>query len=456
MPPLPAALELQDVPFSDPRVTLRKIPRMLSSKVGLIKSIGHGQYRAQDPLTLSIGCSSADLARTTDIENSQKAGGGGATLEIAMGAAIGEMVERYCMYWYDRRAMVRGAYRDLQPEAVAPDELRLYTREQVANKAPDVRLDYFSDDTRINWVWGYSLTHRRPRLVPATLVYLGYQPEDDDEQVIGRNASSGLAAGATLEEAILSALYELIERDAFTIAWLHQKVGPLVRIDDPALAENVRTQFRIDHPAVDLRIHDITLDIPVTSLFGILRRPTEGGPALAVSSVTRLDPKDAIRKCLREIGQGLPYIRYLREQLKDWEPASDYSDLRTFDHHFTLYNRRPDLVAEALAFCDAVDEEVPLSRLPNRSTGRPRGDIERCTEMLRAIGKEVIVVDIATRDVRDVGLSVVRVLVPGLVPLHGNHNFPYLGVRRLYEVPQALSWSWDPADGFTHFPHPFP
>ena len=239
---------------------------------------------------------------------------------------------------------------------------------------------------------------------------------------------------------------------------MRRRVGPLLEIDDPQLDETMRLRFKSDHPLVDLRIWDVTLDIPVPSLFGVLRRPAEFGTAMSLSSVTRPSPRAAVEKCSREIGQGFPYIRYLLEQLHDWEPSEDFTDLKTFDHHFILYNKRPDLVARNFAFADGVTDTIKLSEMPDQSTGRPLGDVERLTQLLDEQGLEVIAKDITTPDVRDVGLSVVRVLVPGLVPMHGNHNFPYLGVRRLHDVPEKLGWEtegWDPI-GINPDPHPFP
>ena len=322
-----------------------------------------------------------------------------------------------------------------------------------------MRLDYFDEETRIRWVWGYSLTGRRPRLVPATMVYLQYAL-DDDEQAPGRNASTGLAAGYTLEEAILTGLYEVIERDAFTLCWLHRRVGRRLLVDDPELSNRLRTHFYCDRPGVDLRLFDITLDIQVPSVFATMRRPAEFGPVLCVSSVTRLSPREMVRKALREVGQGLPYLRFLLHQLRDWQPAPDFSDLRTFDHHCTLYAKRPELIPAALSFCDEPHGEAVLSELSDRSSGSVLTNLETCVEMVRQAGDyEVIVVDITTPDVRELGLHVVRVLVPGLVPLHGNHSFPYLGVRRLWELPSKLGWEAsgrDAATGLNPYPHPFP
>jgi ribosomal protein S12 methylthiotransferase accessory factor len=455
----PVELKLQDVPFTDPLETIRRGSRLISSKVGLIKAMGHGIYRAQDPVTLSMGIVAPDLSRFSDILNPSKAGGGGETVEMAMAATFGEAVERYCMLFYDKSTMTFASYREVKEDAVSPDLLRLYSREQVErrNKAGG-RQAFFDEDSKIYWVWGYSLTSKRPRLVPASLVYMNYD-FDEDEAAIGRNASTGLAAGLTMEEAILTGLYEVVERDAYAVSWLHRKVGPRIVVDDPELQSMLKDRYHSEHPSVDIQIFDITLDIPIPSVFAMMRRPAEFGPALCVSSVTRLNPKDVIRKSLREVGQGLPYIRYLLPQLKDWEPAADHTDLTSFDLHCMLYNKKPEMVPEALGFYLDVKEEILLSQIEDQSTGRAKGDVERCIELVERAGYEVIVTEITTPDVEDLGFKVVRVMVPGLVPLHGNHNFQYMGVTRLHELPDKLNWKqsgWDAEAGFNPYPHPFP
>lgn len=449
-----AAVELNDVPASHPRETIKRGARFISPKVGLVRTVGHGVYHSQDAATFGLGIMSSDLSRFSSIANTSKGGGGGEQLEAAIAATIGEAAERYCMFFYDKQAMVLAPYREVEAHAPSPELLRLYSREQVANPQMAGRVADFDENTVIRWVWGWSLTDDRPRLVPASLTYLNYVLSEG-EQTLGRNASTGLAAGLTIEEAIRTAIYECVERDAFTIGWLHRQFGRRIVVDDAELLDVMRSRFYSEHKDIDIAVYDITLDIPITTTFLTMRRPSELGPALCVGTAARLDPKAAVRKCLHEAGQALPYFRFLLGQLKGWQPAEDFSDVTSFDLHCILYIKRPQLVAPALAFADAVTTQVTLSAVPNRATGRVLGDILAALEILRARGFEVIVVDITTPDVEAVGLKVVRVLIPGLVNLHGNHNFPYLGAARLHNIPATMGWPTTSND-FNQFPHPFP
>jgi ribosomal protein S12 methylthiotransferase accessory factor len=453
-----AALKLEDVARSDPRETIRRASRMVSSRVGIVQQVSNGVHLAQDPATFAMGVMAGDISRYTDTVNSSKGGGGGDSLIGALAATLGEAAERYCMFFYDKSEMVFAPYNEIAADAVSPDYLRLYSRHQIEGLGPNARVRYFDNDLPVRWVWGYSLTEERPRLVPASLVYMNYQ-FGDSEPVIGRNASSGLAANLTVEEAILNAILEIVERDAFTICWLSKRPGRKIIVDDEGLQGFLRQRFHFDHPKVETIIHDITLDVPIPSLFCVIKRPTELGPTVCVGSTSRLDPKQALRKCFFEAGQGIPYMRYLLSQLKDWEPSPDFMDLTAFDHHCVFYLKRPDLVPEAFAFLDEVDGTIPLSSVTDQSTGRVLGDVQRCVELLKLAGLEVIVVEITTPDIRDIGMRVVRVLIPGMVPLHGVYKFPFLGSKRLAQFPMRGSSNQGNGQGpqeFNKYPHPFP
>lgn len=440
----PAALDLRDVAASDPWETIRRARRLISRKVGVIRQIAEICHQAQDPAVFVTSLGLSDFSRCWSDGVNVAASGAGDSAAAALAAAIGEAAERYCMSWYDPESLVLGTYRELADEAVAPDLLRLFSPEQVDRFGPSGP-SYFDERSRIRWVRGYSLSTRRPRLVPASCVYFKYRP-GADEVFIGRSASTGAAAGATREEAIRSGLAENVERDAFTLSWMRRQPGRRIDIDDDEVRELVARHLRAGRPGVDVKFFDITTDVNIPVVFGVMRRPSELGPALCQGLAARLRPDRAVRKCVYEMAQTFVSVRGLLMRESDWQPAADFSNLRTFEYHFATYVKRPELVPAAFAFYDTCQERVALSALADRSTGRVLGDIDCCVAALDRAGYEAIVVDITTEDVAAAGLSVVRVIVPGLVPLHHNHCRPYLGVRRLAAGEGGLS-AW---------PHPFP
>jgi ribosomal protein S12 methylthiotransferase accessory factor len=63
-------------------------------------------------------------------------------------------------------------------------------------------------------------------------------------------------------------------------------------------------------------------------------------------------------------------------------------------------------------------------------------DVKNCVSLAEAKGLETMVLDM-TRP--DLGLSVVKVIVPGL-----RHFWPRFGVGRLYDVPVQMGWLSEP------------
>jgi ribosomal protein S12 methylthiotransferase accessory factor len=461
-------LVLKDVPWSDPFETIKKGSRLLSARVGLLKDIGTGVYYPGDPLAFVFGNQGTDTSRLRqDIKTFRdRSGGAGTSLERGMAAAIGEVAERYCVRFYDSSQFVFGSYDSLRHKyaMVEPRLARLHTKEQILEKGGDKspggygRVDVFDDSSDLNWVWGYSLSEHKWKLVPAHLVYLPYKASEGEIRA-GWNSSTGLAAGNTIEEAILSAIYEWIERDSFILCWLNRFVPRTIDVDTPDQARMLDQRFNAGHPDVHLTVFDTTLDIQIPSAFVWMIRPMEFGQVCFVGAAARLSPVGAFEKAMVELAQCVPYCRYNLKRMADWQPAPDYSNVRSFEEHSVMYLKRFDLVESAFTFCRGVDRTVKLSEIPDNSTGKALGEIDTCVREIGRHGHEVLVVEVTTPDVAEVGLRAVRVVIPGLGNLHGNHNWPCLAVERLYDVPKKLDWQrhgWREDAPLNPFPHPFP
>ena len=62
-------------------------------------------------------------------------------------------------------------------------------------------------------------------------------------------------------------------------------------------------------------------------------------------------------------------------------------------------------------------------------------------KMFNREGMNVVVVDITTPDISEVGFFVVKVVISHMQPITGDYNYRRLGGRRLYEMPQKLAFS---------------
>jgi ribosomal protein S12 methylthiotransferase accessory factor len=264
-------------------------------------------------------------------------------------------------------------------------------------------------------VW--SLTAGEQRLVPTALLYLHFGRAGASAEVLAD--SNGNAAGSCLEEAVIQGFLELVERDATAIWWYNRTVQPgldLASFDEPWLERTLADYGRIGRRVWAL---DLTSDlgIPVVAAFSAR---TDGGPSRPAFGLgAHFDPRIALRRALTEMGQLFGSV--LAASSTGSEVANE---------------------PELLAWWRAADELAPGYLSPAAGPGRtessydyaPRPDqyedIEAIIGLCRAHGLDLMVLD-QTRP--DIGLPVVKVVVPGLRPLRAR-----FAPGRLFDVPVRL------------------
>jgi ribosomal protein S12 methylthiotransferase accessory factor len=84
--------------------------------------------------------------------------------------------------------------------------------------------------------------------------------------------------------------------------------------------------------------------------------------------------------------------------------------------------------------------------------------LRSCLQALEKAGLEVLVVDVTLPEIADAGLSVVRVIIPGMIPLTHGQQHRCQGGRRLYRTPQLMGYvdRETTEDELNPIPHPFP
>lgn len=450
---------LRDIlPFREPpRRRLRDVVisglRCVSYKTGIIRAVLEQSLQQDDPLVFSFGTIMPDTSCYSPHRCSERMGGAGLTRDEALAATIGEALERYCSNFYNREEFIVSSYEDLSHKAVAPRNFILFSEQQYAEAA--FPFQPLTEASRVAWAWSYSLVHGTPTLVPACFAYLPYTFLKG-EAIIGPSISTGLACASTLEEAILSGIYECIERDAFTIMWLNRLAMPVVDITDADVPAGrlFREKFALSH--IKYCVCDITSDIGIPTFYTLAIGDSTLGRLVCVGSASRLEAQMAIQKTLVETAQARPYLRYVLRKKGDWQCGDAFSNVQSFDDHARLYSSMPELIPK-VQFVEQPPTRF-LGRLPNRSTGTITGDIEICVSALASKGFDVLVVDLTTRDVAAMGFRVARVLIPGLQPLHGDHRFRFLGGKRLYQIPRTLGYTEQDTteQQLWPWPHPFP
>ncbi len=366
-----------------------------------------------------------------------------------------------------RRSMVRASLAEVRDFALDPRTVGLHSPEQYAR--PGFPFKPFDDNQVYRWVWGYSLAQQEPILVPLQYAYYGAHATDPDDPLFAYEISNGCALGSCLEEAILYAILEVVERDAFLMTWYARLPGAWIdlwsardrSIPMVAAAIEAETGYRV-------QAFDITVEHGIPSIWAMATSPPGARqPALACSAGAHLDPERAVIGALTELGPILIDLvaRYPDAAERSRAMVEDSSLVAAMDDHSLLY--ASDQASRRLGFLTASSAQ-PRRFADMRSCHGTAAafqnadltdDLTGVVSRLRSHQLDVIVVDQTTPEHRVGGLSCVKVIVPGMLPMTFGHDYRRLhGLPRLFEVPRLLGYRDQallPQDVNPH-PHPFP
>ncbi|MBR6037854.1 MAG: YcaO-like family protein, partial [Candidatus Methanomethylophilaceae archaeon] len=147
--------------------------------------------------------------------------GKGADPAQAEASAVMESIERYCAEQRDSDEIVYGTYEQAKDVMLTVNPVDLILPMRV--------LDHL-EGQQIAWTEGFEMFRGCPVWVPACAVYYPYEPDGDYQ--LFRWHTNGIASGNTMEEAILHALFEDIERDAWSIAEYNETCAADVVVED--------------------------------------------------------------------------------------------------------------------------------------------------------------------------------------------------------------------------------
>lgn len=353
--------------------------------------------------------------------------------ELAWLKAVAEAIERYCFALaHDRSTILRASEDDVSAWAVPLTRFGLLSERQYAT-TPGVTRRATSE--AIDWAWAWSLSRRCYALVPAALVHpsVGLQPPNNFTRWV---MSTGLAAHVSMDAAILAGLYEVVERDALMIHWLHHRTPRRV-VPQPGAADGVAAliEAHFSLPDFEFVLLDMTPDSGIPTIACLALSDSEDRPSLVMGAASRLDPVEAARKALFETAQLLAGFHGLA-----WDSRSSFpqAEVRTLWDNAHYYAGAEG--GGRAAFLAASDEEVALGALANLSTGTPRGDLDACVSRLGGVGHEVLVTELTSSDAARCGFRTVKVFVPGAVDIHGDARYPHLGSERIRTMASALGW----------------
>ncbi|MFD9070192.1 YcaO-like family protein, partial [Streptomyces lasiicapitis] len=340
--------------------------------------------------------------------------------------AAGEAVERFALYPVPGEGEVARLH-DLGARALDP-------------AAPGTRLAAAETSRRpLRWYparWLGSGAHVQ---VPAGLVDYPARAEDAD----GFDPSpSGAASGGTREQALRSALLEVIERDAFLTAWFHEL--PLVRLDADHLVSRspdphspgVRRLRQALGAARALGLLPVLARVPthvpgVVCTVGIIVDAVDGRPLASVGASASDDPATSAVKALQEALQ----IRSALRLVHRTHPARHPSRRPRGDLERAQYFTSPDGVravenwVATFTAAGAAEPDTPAAVT-----------VAGLLDALDRQGVRPVAVDLTHRlpdPIRAMGWHAVKVIPVGMQPLRMDDGLEFTWHPQRLEAARA-------------------
>ncbi len=416
-----------------PSETLRRFGHNISSLTGVVSdvkpifqdagglvSIFYGGHK------LSDGCSNLEELRLCLRNKSTGKGKGELQSKVS---AFSEAVERYSAL-YDKNAYsFWKSLKDVDAGYVRPEELMLISDNQYNNRdawnliqgAHQFIPERIDQEKQIEWTPAWSFTENRFRYVPSGLIYLRY-PDQNDPQTFAAS-SNGLAAGNVLEEAILQGFMEVVERDAVSMWWYNRIDRPAVDLESfndsyfNALTEYYSSVGR------DLWVLDLTNDFGIPTFIALSSRNDIDKDEIIYGFGTHFDASIGISRALTEMNQALYLIADKRLEYKKRSNRETcinnwFSTARLEENQHLLHKR-------------GMSKKVSAD-YENSFSNNLKDDVERCIDITRNLGLDLLVTDLTKPDI---GFSVVKVIVPGSREFRGR-----FAPGRLYDVPVKMGW----------------
>lgn len=386
-------------------------------------------------------------------QNFSAASAAAGTREMALAKTIGEALERYCAAIFEREEFRISSWRNADFPAVSPREWSLYSAEQYA--APGFMFRPFDEDARTRWCPALDLASGATLYVPACFVFVPYTfSRADGEVPITQPISTGLACHGSFADAAAGAICEVIERDAFTITWQARLSHPRIRTESLS-ATNRDLVRRLNAAGYEVVILDATSDSQVPVILVVLTNPNAGGLPLVVSASCELSPELAVRKALEESAHTERYIWHICQTTPPVPFMQGHGNVVDQVTHLRFWTDPSRLEFARFLFDSPISRD--FCELQDRSTEDAVRDLETLQGLVAKTGHRVLVAELTTADVRQLGFHVVRALIPGYHPLHMGFSVRARGGHRLHKMPAVLGYR-KPGEPWEEnpFPHPFP
>ncbi|HYF29137.1 MAG TPA: YcaO-like family protein [Candidatus Paceibacterota bacterium] len=258
--------------------------------------------------------------------------------------------------------------------------------------------DAFDSQIPSEWLPARNISRDETAFLPAELSYFEYVPETTRTRLFSLHHTMGLAAGSSREDAALSGIFEVIERDAYWITMRCRMNLPDIPLEavrdlDPKVIAIVQA---LEKRGFKLSVKDLSLDWGVPVVHAVLVDTQGGIPAFAHGTGASFSWATAVARAVCESVQMYEGLSAVMNDEWKWEDVVSVAGV---------------LGNAAYAWSDPlfrphIEHLLAPSDQPWDGS-EPAWSVPEFLADLKQRGHEVIVADLGS----DYGLEVVRVFI---------------------------------------------
>ncbi len=309
--------------------------------------------------------------------------GKGVSIEQAKASALMEAIERYSCEWFikEKEPFIISSYDNLKENALDPLSLLL--------SLPSIyQTDEILEDLRkapLPWIEAFSLTHNKPILFPLHWFYLIY-------------GTTGFASGNTIQEAILQAIGEVIERH--NISRVIERKLSTPSLDMSSINYHIAKSLinKFFDAGIELYIKDFSLglNIPTVSVLAYDSNPPTNTVRIYNAAGAHLNRDFALIRALTELAQHRSQIIY--KENKNKKPGGP---TYCFPYFKTL---------EEASYLIENNETIPFNKISTYKHEDFSVEIEKAVNLIKQDNLEVIVTNTTYPELQ---IPAVAVTIPG-------------------------------------------
>ncbi|WP_299525072.1 YcaO-related McrA-glycine thioamidation protein [uncultured Methanobrevibacter sp.] len=314
-------------------------------------------------------------------------GGKGITSNHAKASAMMEGFERYSAEKQESDKTIIATLNEINGNYINPKSLNL----------PRDFSEDLLETMNLEWSMSKDLISGEDYYIPSNAIYHPYVPENNVQGLFKGN-TNGLASGNILEEAILHGIFEVIERDAWSIFELTHKNSKQIDLESIDNDNIIQLLNKYHENGINIKLMNLTADINVPTIAASADDTVlKDAGLLSLGIGTHLNPGIAILRALTEVAQSrATQIQGAREDTvrADFARKAGYERMKRINNHY---------------FEDETDK-LSFSDIEDKSTNSINQDIEIVKDELIKNGLDKILYTDLTRP--ELGVNVVRVVIP--------------------------------------------